>query len=133
SRARRSDEPLLADAGALVKGEWVDADGAGLLLHPDPDAPGCLIRWRYAERLLTDNAALQSEEIPALRERIVVLAPPIPKQPPSKEALQPVLVYHVFWGADDPGDPHAIHRLFHRFAGFAEENVVIRQPRRNTP
>ena len=38
---------------------------------------------------------------------------------------QKVLVYHVYWGGE-AGDPHALRRLFYRFAGFDEQNRIIR-------
>lgn len=108
-------------AGPPIAGEWVQCgndSNPGTSVHLRPDGSGKVTEWHYSERLLQDGDALGAGEIAALRQRVTVAA-----RPPCEGGN--VLVYHVFWGTADGENRHAVRRLFARFAGFAEENIVI--------
>lgn len=129
SAAWRSDEgvepAVQSAAGRLLAAEWVSADGtASVHVRQDPEQPGKLARWDYAERDLGPNEAASDGETPALRQRLSVLARSQEEVSLMPGTNQPVLVYHVFWGAD-ASDPHAIRRLFARFRGFGHERIVV--------
>ena len=130
SAAYRTDEGKPAgmsdDAmGPAIAGEWQLAGrSASVHLRQDPENPGRLARWEYAERPLGLNEALRDDERPALRQRIKVMARTAGTVSLVLGDEQPVIVYHVFWGAD-PSDPHAIRRLFSRFVQFGTERIVV--------
>lgn len=126
SAAYRTDEGKPADVtDDAIAGEWSAAGGgASVHLRQDPDNPGKLARWDYAERLLADGDSLREGERPALRQRITVMARSGREVSLAQRATQPVIVYHVFWGAN-PSDPHAVRRLFARFVAFAMERIVM--------
>lgn len=122
----RSDEPSRANAGLVLAAEWGSANrDASVHLRPDAEVAGKLTRWEYAERPLHEGDGLRDGELPVLRQRVAVLAR---SKGVSFEhgRTQPVLVYHVFWGAD-PADPHTIRRLFARFVGFGDESILVRK------
>jgi hypothetical protein len=86
-----------------------------------------LTEWRYEERQLGSNDGLQDKEEPALCQKVFLLAHSVPDEAPQRDARQDVLVYHVYWGAAENEEPHALRRLFARFAGFdARLDVVVR-------
>ena len=130
SAAYRTDEGkptgLTEEAmGPAIAGEWAQAAvGVSVHLRQDPDNPGRLARWEYTERLLAAGEALREGERPALRQRITVMARSSKRVSFELADRQPVIVYHVFWGAD-PSDPHAIRRLFARFVQFSDEHIVV--------
>jgi hypothetical protein len=129
-------EAVDSDAGPLIAGEWQLADAnTSVHLRAHPEQPGKLAEWRYEERKLEDGDELQADEIPALQQRVAVLAHPWNSNRPVPDE-QPVLIYHVFWGADGE-DPYALRRLFARFAGFDDEcaefggeKIVVRRGRK---
>jgi hypothetical protein len=130
SAAYRTDEGkpagLSDDAlGPPIAGEWESRGRtASVHLRQDPDHPGRLVRWEYAERPLGPDDALHDGEQPALRQRINVMARSVRQVSLALGEQQPVILYHVFWGAD-AADPHAVRRLFSRFVGFGTERVVV--------
>ena len=115
-----------ADVGPPIAAEFVSGDGAASVhVRQDPDQPGKLARWDYTERPLGPNDGPRDGERPALRERIMVMARSSGEVSLKPGTQQPVIWYHVMWGAD-PSDPHAIRRLFARFVGFGTGNLVVR-------
>nr|WP_294555159.1 hypothetical protein [uncultured Rhodopila sp.] len=127
------DPPPGAARGPVVAAEWSRADRCvSVHLRQDPDHPGTLARWEYGERTLARGEGLRDGERAALRQRVSVMAR---SSQPVSLALgrnQPVIVYHVFWGAD-ASDSYAVRRLFARFICFAEEAVVVRAGVRPPP
>jgi hypothetical protein len=124
SEAERSFDAT--SAGVPIAGEWVLDGHRSLHLRPDPQSPGRLVAYRYAERPLGAGDMLLADEIPALRQSVRVLAHPGPARPPARGDSQLVLSYHVFWGTDEGEEPHALRRLFSRFVGFAHEDLIVR-------
>ncbi len=128
SVAYRTDEAKphgMSAMGPPIAGEWsLTGCDASVHLRQDPDNPGKLARWDYAERPLAAGEALRDNERPALRQRIVVMARSSGSVSLELRDRQPVIVYHVFWGAD-PSDPHAIRRLFARFVRFSAERIMV--------
>jgi hypothetical protein len=117
-------------AGPPIAGEWAMGNDrahpdASVHLRPEGGAGGKLAEWHYGERMLQDSDELRGDEFPALRQRVTVIQHPWRPEPTSPSLLGPVLVYHVFWGTAEDDDPHALRRLFARFVGFDEEDVVI--------
>jgi hypothetical protein len=137
SAAYRTDEGKPAGLtdeamGPAIAGEWtLAAVGVSVHLRQDPDNPGRLARWEYTERLLAAGETLREGERPALRQRITVMARSSKRVSLELGDRQPVIVYHVFWGAD-PSDPHAIRRLFARFVQFSEEHIMVPAVSRET-
>jgi hypothetical protein len=127
------------EAGPPIAGEWLVPDdtarpdvGVSIHLRPDAIVAGCLAEWRYEERPLKEQDTLHGDEIPALRQRVAVMAHPR-RDVQQVPHAQRVLFYHVFWGTADGEDSHALRRLFARFAGFDDacsdfegEKIVIR-------
>lgn len=117
---------ILTDAGALIAGEWLLHDGqTSIHLRPHPQHPGMLGEWRYSERPLDVQPALEKGEVPVLRERVVVLAHPIERNGRGGDGLQSVLLYNVLWGASDQRDPYKLRRLCARFLGFYRQDRVV--------
>lgn len=115
-----------AEVGPPIAAEFVSGDGAASVhVRQDPDHPGKLARWDYTERPLRPYDVPRDGERPALRERIMVMARSSGEVSLEPGKQQPVIWYHVMWGAD-PSDPHAIRRLFGRFVGFGMGNLVVR-------
>lgn len=115
-----------AEDDPLLVGEWLLPDGTSRHLRPASDEPGKLIFWEYSERVLqSDLQSLTAGETPALRQDIAVLAHPGLEQASRIGKLQPVLLYHVYWGLDGE-DPPVLRRLFARFGGFDEKELITR-------
>lgn len=113
----------LSEMGPPLFGEWAIDAGHSVHLRPDPWLAGGLTEWTYGERPLPADEALQDGETPALRQRLCVLANPLEEAAGRHETL----VYHVFWGASDEGEPYALRRLFARFAGSERQSVTWRR------
>ncbi len=107
-----------AELGPPLWGEWArNAESAHL--KPDTNAPGRFRFWTYAERELKKGGALADGEIPALRQKMEILAEPIKDEACKWHFENKKLVYHVFWGGTGD-DPYGIRRLCYRFVKFAD-------------
>ncbi len=91
-------------------------------LRQDAETPGKLTQWKYSERCLGEDGP-RDGELPVLCQHVIVLAH-ARNVSLARGSRQPVLVYHVFWGAD-AAEPHSIRRLFARFVRFGMESVLV--------
>jgi len=113
----QQDLPGFATAGPPLFAEWCEDAQTSLRLRRDPEKPGSLILRRFTERSLQDNDEPNTGETLFLREVRTLVAHP--RVLPGTQ-----LDYHVFWGAPEGENPHALRRIFDRFAGFSpEENT----------
>ena len=105
--------PCFKQSGPPIMAEWRDGDVA-YRLTPAPSVAGQALFVSAAERALEPDDCLEEGEIPALRQRLEVLA---------HSRVKPFthIAYEVYWGLPPNGSGSATRRLFDRFAGFIEK------------
>jgi len=101
------------EAGPPLMAEWTIGARASKRLRTAPDAPGEVRIWKYEERDLGQTDVLDAKEDAFLCQAVEVMA---------RDNCKPAdrLVYHVYWAAPEAANPHAIARVFDRFAGFVK-------------
>lgn len=100
-------------SGPPIMAEWVVDDDGACRLTPAPSTAGNALIVSIREREIGPDG-LGENEIPALREKLKVLAHP------RVESFTHA-AYHVYWGLPPRGSSSATRRLFDRFAGFLEK------------
>ena len=104
-------------SGPPIMAEWRgDDDGVDVTwrLTPAPSMAGRALIVSVSEREVEPDGNLEKDEIPALRQRLEVLAHP-------RVAPFTHVAYDVYWGLPPHGSPSATRRLFDRFAGFSKK------------
>ncbi len=103
--------PCFELSGPPIMAEWLDGNGVSHRLTPAPNAAGRALIVTIRDRMLSESDCLKEGEIPALRQRVEVLA---------HSRIDPFthVAYDVYWGLPQNGSLSATHRLFDRFAGF---------------
>lgn len=98
-------------SGPPIMAEWLDRNGVSRRLTPPPSVTGRALIVAIDDRRLGGDDCLEEHEIPALRQRVEVLAH-------SRVESFEHLAYDIYWGLPQDGSPSATRRLFDRFAGF---------------
>ena len=98
-------------SGPPIMAEWLDGNGVAHRLTPAPNVVGRALIVAVSDRTLGEGDGLEEREIPALRQRVEVLA---------HKRIAPLeqVAYDVYWGLPPNGSQSATRRLFDRFAGF---------------
>ena len=108
--------PCYGKSGPPIAAEWLDCEGVAYRLTLAPDEVGKALIVSVKERRLGPSDSLEENgEIPALRERVEVMA---------AERATPFthLAYRIYWGLPANGSQSATRRLFDCFAGFLERS-----------